>query len=33
MRNPGPGMTKFEASTIPDKDAMEIARYILKTFK
>ena len=33
MRNPGPGMTKFDANTIPDKDAMEIARYVLKTFK
>jgi hypothetical protein len=26
-------MTTFDAKTIPDKDAMEIARYILKTFK
>jgi cytochrome c6 len=33
MRNPGPGMTKLDEKTIPDKDAMEIARYILKTFK
>jgi cytochrome c6 len=33
MRKPGPGMTTFDAKTIPDKDAMEIARYILKTFK
>jgi cytochrome c6 len=33
MRNPGPGMTKFDEKTIPDKEAMEIARYILKTFK
>lgn len=33
MRNPGPGMTPFDAKTVPDKDAMEIARYILKTFK
>ena len=33
MRNPGPGMTKFDKATIPDKDAKKIAEYILKTFK
>ncbi len=33
MRNPGPGMTKFDAKSLPDKDAKEIASYILKTFK
>ncbi len=33
MRNPGPGMTKFDEKTLPDKDAKEIAEYILKTFK
>jgi cytochrome c6 len=33
MRNPGPGMTKFDEKTIPDKDAKEIAEYILKAFK
>ncbi len=33
MRNPGPGMTKFDAATIPDKQAKEIAEYIIKTFK
>ena len=33
MRNPGPGMTKFDQKTIPDKDAKAIAEYILKTFK
>jgi cytochrome c6 len=33
MRNPGPGMNKFDAKTIPDKDAKQIAEYILKTFK
>jgi cytochrome c6 len=33
MRNPGPGMTKFDAKSLPDKDAKEIAAYILKTFK
>lgn len=33
MRNPGPGMTKFDKNTISDKDAKAIADYILKTFK
>jgi cytochrome c6 len=33
MRKPGPGMTKFDAKTIPDKEAKEIGEYILKTFK
>jgi cytochrome c6 len=33
MRNPGPGMTKFDAKTISDKDAKEIAEYVLKAFK
>ena len=33
MRNPGPGMTNFDEKAIPDKDAAEIAKYILKTFK
>lgn len=33
MRNPGPGMTRFDAKTISDKEAKEIAEYILKTFK
>ncbi len=33
MRNPGPGMTRFDAKTIPDNEAMAIANYILKTFK
>lgn len=32
MRNPGPGMTKFDEKTVPDEDAKEIAEYILKTF-
>ena len=32
MRNPGPGMTKFDEKTIPEKDAKAIAEYILKTF-
>lgn len=33
MRNPGPGMTAFDAKTISDKDAKAIAEYVLKTFK
>jgi len=32
MRNPGPGMTKFDQKTVSDKDAQTIAEYILKTF-
>jgi cytochrome c6 len=33
MRNPGPGMASYDQKTVPDKDAMEIARYILEAFK
>ena len=33
MRNPGPGMTKFDTKTISDKEARAIADYIIKTFK
>lgn len=33
MRNPGPGMTKFDAATIPDQDAKLIGAYVLTTFK
>lgn len=33
MRKPGPGMLPFDEKTIPDKNAKEIAEYILKTFK
>jgi cytochrome c6 len=32
MRNPGPGMTKFDEKTVPNKEAHAIAEYILKTF-
>ncbi len=32
MRNPGPGMTKFDEKNYPDKDARAIAEYVLKTF-
>ena len=33
MRNPGPGMTKFDENMITDKEAKEIAAYIIKTFQ
>jgi cytochrome c6 len=33
MRNPGPGMTKFDTKSISDSEANEIAEYIIKTFK
>jgi cytochrome c6 len=33
VRKPGPGMNAFDAKTISDKDADEIAKYIIKTFK
>jgi cytochrome c6 len=33
MRNPGPGMTRLDEKTIPEKEARAIAEYILKTFK
>ncbi len=32
MRNPGPGMTKFDTKSVPDADAKKIAEYVLKTF-
>jgi len=33
MRTPGPGMNKFDETTIPDEDAKAIADYVLNTFK
>jgi len=33
IRNPGPGMAKFDEKTISNKEAKAIADYILKTFK
>jgi len=33
MRKPGPGMTRFDPQDLPDKDALEIAEYVLATFK
>ncbi|GFE62043.1 c-type cytochrome [Geobacter sp. AOG2] len=32
MRNPGPGMLKFDAATLPDEEAHAIAVYIFATF-
>jgi cytochrome c6 len=32
MRNPGPGMLKFDKATVSDHDAEEIAEFILKTY-
>ena len=32
MRNPGPGMAKFDSNFLSDSDARAIAEYILKTF-
>jgi cytochrome c6 len=32
MRNPGPGMSKFDSNFMPDSDAKAIAEYILKSF-
>lgn len=33
FRTPGPGMPKYDAKALPEKDARELAEYILKTFK
>ena len=33
MRNPGPGMNKFDDKTISDKDSKAIAEYVVNTFK
>lgn len=33
MRNPGPGMTKFDSNTISDSDAKAIGDYVIATFK
>ena len=32
IRNPGPGMTKFDKKTISNKEAKAIADYIIKTY-
>lgn len=33
MRNPGPGMTRFDEKAISNKEAQAIAEYVMKTFK
>jgi len=33
IRNPGPQMTSFDKSAIPDNLAKQIAEYVLNTFK
>lgn len=33
MRNPLSRMIRFDAATLPDKDARTIAEYVLKTFR
>jgi cytochrome c6 len=33
IRNPGPGMTQFDKTTVSDKEAKAIAKYIIKVFK
>jgi cytochrome c6 len=33
MRTPGEGMTTFDEKTVPEKEAKQIAKYILHTFK
>ena len=32
MRNPGPGMTKFDKNTMSDAEAKAIAEYVIKTW-
>lgn len=33
MRSPGQGMNTFDEATIPEKDALAIAQYVLDTFR
>lgn len=33
MRKPGEGMSPFDIATIPDREAYEIADYIIETFR
>lgn len=33
MRHPGEGMSFWTATSLPDSDALEIADYVMKTFK
>ncbi|HEX9861357.1 MAG TPA: c-type cytochrome [Nitrospirota bacterium] len=32
MRNPGPGMSKFDKKTLSDKEAKAVADYVIKTY-
>lgn len=33
MRNPGPGMSRYDKSMISDEDALKIGEYIVRTFR
>ena len=33
MRNPGPGMSRYDKNMIPDGDALKIGDYVIKTFR
>jgi cytochrome c6 len=33
LRNPGPGMPKFDAKSVPEPEAKAIAEYVIATFK
>jgi cytochrome c6 len=33
IRKPGPGMTAFDEKTLTDKEAKEVARFIIRAFK
>jgi cytochrome c6 len=33
MRNPGPGMSKFDEAALPDKDAKLLGDYVLSAFR
>lgn len=33
LRNPGPGMPRFTEAMIPEKEALRIGSYVLKTFR
>lgn len=33
MRNPGPGMPRFDEKSLPDEQAKAIAEYVLTTFR
>jgi hypothetical protein len=33
MRNPGPAMPRFTDAMIPEKEALQIGKYVMKTFR